>query len=770
MINPFTAARRKRERELKIKEEALELERLKLRQAQRSLMMMQQKQAEDNAPKEFRAPWLPAGVVPQGKTAPIAQDSCASIYQYAGQADVNFFPSFVGYPRLAMLAQSSDYRSVPETTATEMTRKWGYFKIDDPDTGDDSRLTDAELAKKEEQDDKLQRQRLEKISALEMEFERYKIRELIQRAIEVEMTMGRAQIYIDLDSTDDSLPFVTSPLGVGVGALKGLTLIEPMWSTPSAYNADDPTRADFFKPERWYVMGKDVHADRLITLVMRPVPDILKPAYNFGGLSMLQLMIPYVQRYQRTADSISDLIHAFSLTILATDMSSILAGDNDPNIALRASLFNQYKSNDGMMLLDKESEEISQINTPLTGLHELLSKSQEQMAAPSHTPLVKLLGVSPSGLNASAEGEIEVYRDYISAQNEAHIRPVIERISEIMQLSLFGEVDRGITWVFNPLKQMDDKELAEIQEIKSRTGVMLVDGGIVSPEEVRQTLASDEHSPYSGINVSNVPEGMPEDDFDMEDPFVGMDADKWITVKPNGPESKGSPVLIGEGGEIKAGMGGKFKGEKISEVRKDFVGPKSHQAGKQEAESKEPKGITSEHAAEYEKIASSSGKAEADKYASEIIAGMGLTTPAERGSAWEAIRKSYSEASKAQEEEAQKADRKAKREAAKNRRTPSKVVSEILGSGRISLSRRESEFLDSIKSKRVLSEKQAKWLDDLAGRASVEGLKDVKLKSAPKRSMSFSDYLSDVLDQQEGLMGRSELAEAHKSYEEFIIK
>ncbi len=521
MKNPFTAARRKREQEqraLELKEEALrlkadelELERQKLRQAQRAMVMMQQKQTEDNAPKEFSAPWLPAGVVPQGRTAPIAQDSCASIYQYAGQADVNFFPSFVGYPRLAMLAQSSDYRSVPETTATEMTRKWGYFKVDDPDTGDDPNLTDDELAEKEEQDEKLQRQRLEKISALEMEFERYKIRELIQRAIEVEMTMGRAQIYIDLGSTDDSLPFVTSPLGVGVGALKGLTLIEPMWSTPSAYNADDPTRADFFKPERWYVMGKDVHADRLITLVMRPVPDILKAAYNFGGLSMLQLMIPYVQRYQRTADSISDLIRAFSLTILATDMSSILAGDNDPNIAMRASLFNQHKSNDGMMLLDKESEEISQINTPLSGLHELLSKSQEQMAAPSHTPLVKLLGVSPSGLNANAEGEIEVYRDYISAQNEAHIRPVIERISEIMQLSLFGEVDRGIKWVFNPLKQMDDKDLAEIQEIKSRTGVALVDGGVVSPEEVRQTLASDEHSPYSGINVSKVPEGMPDD-------------------------------------------------------------------------------------------------------------------------------------------------------------------------------------------------------------------------------------------------------------------
>ena len=52
-------------------------------------------------------------------------------------------------------------------------------------------------------------------------------------------------------------------------------------------------------------------------------------------------------------------------------------------------------------------------------------------------------------------------------------------------------------------------------------------------------------------------------------------ADKWITVKPNGADNKGTPALIGEGGEIKAGMGGKFNGEKISEVRKDFTGAKT---------------------------------------------------------------------------------------------------------------------------------------------------------------------------------------------------
>ena len=62
--------------------------------------------------------------------------------------------------------------------------------------------------------------------------------------------------------------------------------------------------------------------------------------------------------------------------------------------------------------------------------------------------------------------------------------------------------------------------------------------------------------------------------------------DKWITVKPNGQNNTGRPALIGEGGVIKGGMGGKFNGEKISEVRKDFTGAKTPKGLKDSLEQK----------------------------------------------------------------------------------------------------------------------------------------------------------------------------------------
>lgn len=65
------------------------------------------------------------------------------------------------------------------------------------------------------------------------------------------------------------------------------------------------------------------------------------------------------------------------------------------------------------------------------------------------------------------------------------------------------------------------------------------------------------------------------DIFCLRKKKLALDEDKWITTHAR-ESKKGTHVLIdGKTGEIKAGMGGKFNGTRISEVRKSFVGPKT---------------------------------------------------------------------------------------------------------------------------------------------------------------------------------------------------
>lgn len=430
-------------------------------------------------------PALPDGVKPNG----IAMDG-SPLGNFG--ADCFFGTGFIGYPRLAELAQISEYRSVSETTANEMTRQW------------------IEIKSAGEEDNS------EAIKQIEECCERLNVRDVFRKAVETDGLFGRGQILVQIKGHDGKLanPLLLTEKTIAKGSLKALVNIEPMWTTPAPYNAVDPTLPDFYKPKAWYVMAQEIHASRLFTLISRPVPDMLKPAYNFGGVSMTQLMMPYVERWLRTVDSVSDLLHSFSLSGIKTDMSAILGGsdDGDTNIMLRAELYNRLRDNRGLMLLSKDEEEFFQFNTPLSGLDALLAQSQEQMAAPSHTPLVKLLGITPSGLNASTEGEIAVYYDHIRAMQENLLRDPLDKLLKLVQLHLFGKVNDNITFDFVPLRQMSETELSTIRKSDTDRDVAYIQAGVVSAEEVRGRLAGESGSGYNGIDVEDVPE-MPDDGF-----------------------------------------------------------------------------------------------------------------------------------------------------------------------------------------------------------------------------------------------------------------
>ncbi|WMC00220.1 putative portal protein [Acinetobacter phage Ab65] len=419
---------------------------------------------------QYKAPSLPDGVAPDGHSA-MAMDGFCTASQYAG-LEPQFYSNFLGYQVLAQLAQSTEYRLVAETFAQEMTREWGEVK------GDDQKRVDI----------------------LMEEFNRLDIRNLIRKHIENDYYYGGSQLYIQIEGQEDKtdLPLLINEKGVKKGSLKGFTVIEPLWSTPSMYNANNPLESDFFVPKQWWVMGKNVHHSRLLTLIMRPVGQMLKPAYNFYGMSMSQLMLPYVQRHQSIVDAVAKLITMFSLTGIKTDMSAILQGDEGGanQLISRLKTLALGRDNQGVVALDGESEEFFQINTPLSGLDTLLDKFTQMLAYPSKIPVLKIFGTPTAGLGNTSDGEIRVFYDCVSAQQEAYILPQIKVILDCMQLSLFGNIDESIKFVFNPLYQLDDNEQADVNLKKAQTAQIYIQEGVIDNEEARQALNDDEDSGY----------------------------------------------------------------------------------------------------------------------------------------------------------------------------------------------------------------------------------------------------------------------------------
>lgn len=451
----------------------------------------------------IQPPELPAGVVPSTvRRAPVMAtdsggDGYGSAYSFASrlQGSSIAWNGFPGYPYLAMLSTRAEFRMFAQALGTALTREWIV-------------LNSTETASDETKD---------KIAELNEEIRKLGLRDAIRQSAEQDSYYGRAQIFLDLVGQSPETPLVLSDKTIKKGTKFRIKTVEAMWTTPAAYNAIDPSDQAFYKPTSWFMLGRQVHWTRLQTIITRPVLDMLKPAFNFGGMSMSQLAEPYVDNWLRTRQSVSDLIANFSTTALATDTAQMLTGaegasQDADNVFARAELFTLTRSNKGLMLLDKEREELVQVNTPLSGLAELQAQSQEQQCSVSHIPAVVLLGISPTGFGNLAEGEIRAFYDWIAAEQEAHWRKPIEQIINILQLCMYGMIDPDITMAFQPLYQMTPKELAEIRTADANTDAAYLDRQVLAPEEVREKLARNPESGYQGLDLSKVPEDPQEEE------------------------------------------------------------------------------------------------------------------------------------------------------------------------------------------------------------------------------------------------------------------
>lgn len=437
---------------------------------------------------EMFPPAPPPPGVPENATMAM-DDALPGIFAFAQVFDFSTEGiQWPGFPYLAELTQRAEYRLIIETRAKEMTRKGIELDYE----GDDEEKAE------------------EKIAELGQAMTDFRFMDVLRLAAEHDGFFGGAHIFIDLGKdtpTELASKLVISKEKIAKGSLKAFRNVEPMWVYPAAYNSIDPTAEDFFRPQTWYVMDKNIHQSRLMTIISAPMPDILKPAYSFRGVSLSQRSKPYVDNFLRTRQSISDITHTFSIIVLMSNLGGALQGGNDwDTIYTRADEFNALRDNQGTFIADKDSEDVKNLAVPLGTLDALQAQAQEQLSGPAQIPLVKLWGITPKGLNASSEGEIRVFYDTILALQEHMFRTPAKVMLDCLQLHLWGEIDEDINFHFVPLWQLDEAGESALRKTDADTDAVYIEAGVISPEDVRKKITSDKKSPYSGLDPDDLPE------------------------------------------------------------------------------------------------------------------------------------------------------------------------------------------------------------------------------------------------------------------------
>lgn len=439
--------------------------------------------------KEFALPITMSGISKEEyKEMNMAFDSAGgfnTIYESLTQHayDLGQYPitSFVGYGVLQQIAQQGLIRACIQTVSDDLSRKWIKIEgCDDP----------------------------QKLEIIENELKKLHIKDLFHKAVTTTGYMGGAFIFIDTGEDDLTLPLAINDLSAELkeGSKVKFVVVDPVNVSPIEYNCIDPLRDDYMRPRMWQVLGRRVHASRLLTFVENQPPMLLKPNYNFLGIPQAQILWDYVMHFNQTRASTARLLDKISLLVVQTDMDAVLSDEHGIELFdAKMEFLERYRNNDSVFVCDKESEGVMNVQTTIAGCTDVVRQSLELIACINRTPAVKLLGISPSGFNATGESDLKNYYDYIASKQELY-REQIQTIINVIQLCEFGNIDPAITFKFEPLNEENKASQAMTAQTKIGALTQLVDRQAMSAEELRTAVREDED-----LGLSFLDEEMPEE-------------------------------------------------------------------------------------------------------------------------------------------------------------------------------------------------------------------------------------------------------------------
>ena len=317
-----------------------------------------------------------------------------SLQQHA--YDMGQFPvtSFIGYGALQQIAQNGMIRACVQTVADDITREWIEVKGGDGTPQEDVHRLEDLLESK------------------------YHLKELFHSVAATVGYMGGAFIFIDTgaEGEDLSLPLRISSLSAEMseGMALRFTLVDPVNVTPGDYNASNPLRPDYMQPKWWWVLGQKVHTSRMIPVFDNPPPLLLRPSYNFLGIPQAQILWDYVLHWNECRIYTADLLKKISLLVMQTDTQAIFGTPGGvQSFDIRMQALQRYRANNSVFVCDKQDEQVSNVQTSTAGCTDIVRQSLEMIAAINRTPAVKLLGISPSGFNATGESDLKNYYDLL---------------------------------------------------------------------------------------------------------------------------------------------------------------------------------------------------------------------------------------------------------------------------------------------------------------------------------------------------------------------
>lgn len=350
---------------------------------------------------------------------------------------------------------------------------------------------------------------------------------------------------------------LSQPLDIDMilpGCFLGLQILD-RWNGvyPEGELVTDPSDPDFGLPA-YYTIRDDatgtmvarVHHSRIIRFIGRELPWMEQVTETYWGESELEAIYNEVVRRDNVAANIAALTFRANINYMETEGLDQLLGT--ANAEMQRRFWNVLQaqsimeSNFGTRVINK-GDAIHNTQYTFTGLADVYDRIMMDVAGAARTPVTKLFGRSPAGMNATGESDMQNYYDYIDGLRENELRPVIERLLPIMALSAWGMIPDDLDINFPDMQNADAREQSEIVERNTNAILAVYQNDLIDAATAQQELQAigEETGLFSKISDEAIEAAKGQTYTNsklMSDPLAGLEMTENRAREPDGTEGE----------------------------------------------------------------------------------------------------------------------------------------------------------------------------------------------------------------------------------------
>ncbi len=355
-------------------------------------------------------------------------------------------------------------RQIVDIPADDMTREWREFKCV---CADEIRQTEDDLG----------------------------LRNAVNDALTWARLYGGAAI-LPITNQDLEKPF--RPELVKKGEVARLLVLDRWDLASSAINTWDILAENYLQPEYYtlYQGSQRIHWTHLIKFYGAKLPRRQRVITQGWGDSELRKCLLDLKDAVSSKNGIAELMQSANVDVITRNgLAEELSTDQEAHIIERYRLFDQMKSIVNTALLDGD-ETLDRLTLNLSGVADVLDNLMVWVAGAADIPVTRLFGTSAKGLNATGEGDLHNYYDSIRSKQNTQLKRPLSGLDNVVVRSAVGHMPDDFNYTWNPLKQINEKELAETRKAQADTDIIYLDAGVIGRSHVMRRLESEESYQY----------------------------------------------------------------------------------------------------------------------------------------------------------------------------------------------------------------------------------------------------------------------------------